>query len=680
MKTNLSLIVLCLLALVSTTACGQKVKRPESYNYQRGCEAARNRKWEEAVSYLNKDLQENPHNGYSFSWVAYVRLNTRELGPALSAAESALKYLPKKDVEYLAATHSTRGDVHLQLGDTAKALADFTRAIQLQPEQTDMYDKRAQLYFELRQYDLSDADYHRMVELDPGLTKGYMGMGRNANAQEHWQEGLCLFDYAAKLESDLSVAYAYRAESYLGLEKWDEATDDIITALEYAWDDKAADLTANLKEPALTLFITKLKVKAAKAPNKAEWPFIIGLMYKTNKHFEEAVDFFNKANVIDEDPTFHNCLAECYYAMGRFRQAIRELDLSLNMDSTQTDCLRTRADFYYEAGDMAAALAAYDQVITSYSDYAFAYYRRGWFRELSDDFDGAVDDLSMSIVLDPEYSYAYASRADVYAKQGKVTLAEADYRKVIELENTPEKYACAQFAYHGLGQDDKALAVMQQILENDSTYAGHFYDASCLYGRMGNTEKSLEFFEKALQKGFRRFAHIATDDDMDLIRHTEEFRQLIERYDTPSADEYDTEGDSTSVTGFQGTTEIPFTKEGGVCTVKCRINGLPLHFVFDTGASIVSLSMVEATFMMKNGYLNAGDVVGSQHFMDANGNVSVGTVINLKKVAFGDSELTNVRASVVRNQKAPLLLGQSVLGRMGKIEIDNQARVIRISH
>ena len=38
--------------------------------------------------------------------------------------------------------------------------------------------------------------------------------------------------------------------------------------------------------------------------------------------------------------------------------------------------------------------------------------------------------------------------------------------------------------------------------------------------------------------------------------------------------------------------------------------------------------------------------------MDANGNISVGTKINLKKVTFGDSELTNVRASVVRNQKA----------------------------
>lgn len=90
--------------------------------------------------------------------------------------------------------------------------------------------------------------------------------------------------------------------------------------------------------------------------------------------------------------------------------------------------------------------------------------------------------------------------------------------------------------------------------------------------------------------------------------------------------------------------------------------------------------MVEATFMMKNGYLSSKDVVGNQRYMDANGEVSVGTVINLKDVNFGGLNLTNVRASVVRNQKAPLLLGQSVLSRLGKIEIDNSKNILKITH
>ena len=56
------------------------------------------------------------------------------------------------------------------------------------------------------------------------------------------------------------------------------------------------------------------------------------------------------------------------------------------------------------------------------------------------------------------------------------------------------------------------------------------------------------------------------------------------------------------------------------------------------------------------------------------------STVQVEKVSFGELELNNVRASVVRSQKAPLLLGQSVLSRLGKIEIDNPGRVLKITH
>ena len=125
---------------------------------------------------------------------------------------------------------------------------------------------------------------------------------------------------------------------------------------------------------------------------------------------------------------------------------------------------------------------------------------------------------------------------------------------------------------------------------------------------------------------------------------------------------------------------MPFTKADGITKVKCEINGLPLHFIFDTGASDVSISMVEANFMLKNDYISPKDIIGNRAYSDANGELSVGTVINLKEVTFGGLVLKDVKASVVRNQKAPLLLGQTVLGRLGKIEIDNTNMKLKITH
>lgn len=81
----------------------------------------------------------------------------------------------------------------------------------------------------------------------------------------------------------------------------------------------------------------------------------------------------------------------------------------------------------------------------------------------------------------------------------------------------------------------------------------------------------------------------------------------------------------------------------------------------------------------KNGYLSKKDIVGNSAYMTADGAISIGTNIILQKINFGGLELKAVRASVVGNQKAPLLLGQSVLQRLGKIEIDNQRQVLKIT-
>lgn len=105
-------------------------------------------------------------------------------------------------------------------------------------------------------------------------------------------------------------------------------------------------------------------------------------------------------------------------------------------------------------------------------------------------------------------------------------------------------------------------------------------------------------------------------------------------------------------------------------TVPCKVNGLSLNFIFDTGASSVSISQSEAVFMLKNGYLSENDIIGTQKFQTASGDILEGTRIIIRKIEIGGMILRDVEASVVHSNNAPLLLGQSVLSRLGKIQID----------
>ena len=228
------------------------------------------------------------------------------------------------------------------------------------------------------------------------------------------------------------------------------------------------------------------------------------------------------------------------------------------------------------------------------------------------------------------------------------------------------------YALHFLGKDDEAEEWMQKIIDNKPYHAGNYYDKACLYSRMGKLDEAVEALGKALEMGFSSFAHIEHDDDMDPIRERDDFKALIAEYSAKLEQRIVRFREKAGEPQEAAISEVAIARHsGGTFEVPCAVNGLSLNMIFDTGASDVTISKVEADFMLKNNYLSKDDVKGKKYYQVANGDISEGTVITLREVKVGDAVLKNVDASVVKSQKAPLLLGQSVMERFGTITIDN---------
>lgn len=115
---------------------------------------------------------------------------------------------------------------------------------------------------------------------------------------------------------------------------------------------------------------------------------------------------------------------------------------------------------------------------------------------------------------------------------------------------------------------------------------------------------------------------------------------------------------------------IQMTHRGGVFEVPCKINGLEMPFIFDTGASNVCISTTEADFLYKHNRLDDSDFVGFSSAMIANGDVVQNAVIMLRSVEIGGIVLHDVEASVDFNENAPLLFGQSALSQFGCFTIE----------
>jgi clan AA aspartic protease (TIGR02281 family) len=117
-------------------------------------------------------------------------------------------------------------------------------------------------------------------------------------------------------------------------------------------------------------------------------------------------------------------------------------------------------------------------------------------------------------------------------------------------------------------------------------------------------------------------------------------------------------------------------KEGGVYKIPCVVNGLRLKFIFDTGASNVSISLSEANLMLGNGYLDKKDIIGKGTAQIADGSIVNNTKIILREIKIDGLILKDVEAVVINELKAPLLLGQSAIEKLGKIQIEGDEMIV----
>lgn len=137
--------------------------------------------------------------------------------------------------------------------------------------------------------------------------------------------------------------------------------------------------------------------------------------------------------------------------------------------------------------------------------------------------------------------------------------------------------------------------------------------------------------------------------------------------------------DEKNDSGRQKLKTIPLRERGGVFEVKATLNSeINVYFVVDSGAADLTISEGVARILIENESLTRRDVVGKANYSVADGRVSVGTIIRIKTFDLGGVLLKDVRAVVMSGENAPLLMGQSVLKRLGRWSLDASGKQLLI--
>ena len=678
------LLTACTMALPGFSQ-SREDNRP--YNLQKAYEVLQNDHDEDqALKLLSDQIKSTPDNVECWLLMCRIYRNQKEYGRAMSSVNEAIKVnKPKKSGFVNSTLYWWKSSVYDDMDNNEqeiewlKKALDAARKDNKENVQNISFDL-GQAYYEAKNYDESDAVYRQMVKEDETDQAAMTGLARNMIQREDYAGAVRMLDASQKYGDDYSETYRFRSEAYDKMGETDKAIDDAL--LWFEKDEDAYDSAIiKLMMKHRTYAIAKAKTSMKSSDSKDAWRVLLLSIYEEAGEYENAIKEYDALEEdYGKDEFIYAHRADCYNKLGLTDMALSEIEKAIELEADYSN-ICSKGGILRTAGRYAEAIEVFDQAIEVDPLYAFAYYAKGWCHELSGDDDKAMECYDLGIDLDKEYAYIYLMRGQIHLKRGDKIKAEEDFNTVLQLDTVVTDGSCRQYALHFLGRDDEADEWMQKLIDDEPYDMGHYYDKACLYSRMGRTDEAVKALETALEMGYCAFPHIENDDDMDAIRGRDDFRALIVKYKEKLADRIEKMGIDMTAVKEEQITEVPITrKAGGTFNVDCSVNGLALNMIFDTGASDVSISKVEADFMLKNNYLSMSDIKGKQYYQTADGGISEGTVITLKEVRIGDAVLHNVDASVVKSQKAPLLLGESVLQKFGTFTVDNINSKLIIKH
>lgn len=105
-------------------------------------------------------------------------------------------------------------------------------------------------------------------------------------------------------------------------------------------------------------------------------------------------------------------------------------------------------------------------------------------------------------------------------------------------------------------------------------------------------------------------------------------------------------------------------------------NVLTIAFILDSGASEVSITPDVALTLMRTGTIKQEDWLEGRTYKFADGSTAKSDRFMLRNLQIGNYNIPNVSVSISNSIEAPLLLGQNVLSRLGKISIDYKNSIL----
>ena len=189
----------------------------------RGIARKMKHEYKEASEDLEKAISLDPDNDDAYISLAEVKYHLTDY---TKADFYYSEYLKKHPNDY--GTYSDRGYVRMERLYLKEAIEDYTKAIELNPnEQYKDYLERGKAKYLIRDFDSSKKDFNTSIEIEPNSLELLFSLSNFYNEQENYKEAITYLNKVLAIDNTNIQAFLNRGFSNNGLKKYDEAILDL---------------------------------------------------------------------------------------------------------------------------------------------------------------------------------------------------------------------------------------------------------------------------------------------------------------------------------------------------------------------------------------------------------------------------------------------------------------------
>lgn len=145
------------------------------------------------------------------------------------------------------------------------------------------------------------------------------------------------------------------------------------------------------------------------------------------------------------------------------------------------------------------------------------------------EFEAEISRLQELLKDNPDNVELHFRLGNLYFRKGDQRQAMQQYKKAIQLNpkfvpalNNMALLKAANQEY------EKALTIFLDILNYLPDDPEIHYNIACMYSRLKRVHESIEWLQKAIDKGYANWENIKKDSDLDNIRESPVYKELIQ--------------------------------------------------------------------------------------------------------------------------------------------------------